>query len=60
VYHRATTQLALAENRLRAEGALDDEGMGWLDLAAQLCATHGFTIWGRRADALRATLVAAP
>ncbi|MGZ4682153.1 MAG: ATP-binding protein [Acidimicrobiales bacterium] len=60
VYHQATTQLALAQNRLRADGALDDEGMGWLDSATQLCAAHGFTIWGRRTAALRATLAAAP
>ncbi len=58
VYHQATTQLALAQNRLRADGALDDEGMGWLDTAARLCAAHGFTIWGRRTAALRATLAA--
>ena len=56
VYHQATTQLALAQNRLRADGALDDEGLGWLDTAEQLSAAHGFTIWSRRSAALRASL----
>jgi hypothetical protein len=60
VYHQATTQFALAQNRLRADGALDEEGMGWLDIAAQLCVAHGFTIWGRRAATLRAGLETAP
>ncbi len=60
VYHQATTQLALAQNRLGADGALDDEGLGWLDAAEKRCAAHGFTLWGRRCAALRAALAATP
>ena len=48
-YHRATTLIALADNRLRASGDLDAEGEAWLATAEQLCETHGIASWGRRA-----------
>ena len=36
-YHRATTLIALAQNRVRATGMLDAEGEGWLSNAEELC-----------------------
>ena len=33
--YQAATQLALAQNRLRADGVLDAKGLGWLDHAEQ-------------------------
>lgn len=53
-YHRATTLLALAQNRFRAEGRLDDEGKAWLATAEALCGTHGIVVWANRAAELRA------
>lgn len=58
VYHRATTLIGLARNRLRAEGALDDEGERWLATAEELCTTHGINSWTKRTKALRAQLAA--
>ncbi len=52
-YHRATTLLALAQNRYRADGFIDDEGMTWLAKAGELCDAHGITVWGKRAERLR-------
>ncbi|MGD9701182.1 MAG: AAA family ATPase [Acidimicrobiia bacterium] len=56
-YHRATTLIALARNRQRADGALGDEGERWLATAEQLCASHGIDSWAKRAVALRAHVV---
>ena len=52
-YHRATTLIALAQNRVRAEGHLDEEGERWLRTAEQLCATHGIDSWTERTERLR-------
>jgi hypothetical protein len=57
-YHRATTLLALADNRMRARGDLDPEGLAWLTASEQLCETHGIASWAKRANALRARLPA--
>ena len=57
-YHRATTLLALAQNRIRASGHLDDEGEAWLAAAEDLCDTHGIASWAKRAAGLRARLSA--
>lgn len=57
-YHRATTLLALAQNRFRAEGRLDDEGLSWLTTAEDLCDAHGIAGWTKRAAGLRARLPA--
>lgn len=54
--YRATTLIGLARNRLRADGALDDEGERWLTTAEDLCATHGINSWTKRTKALRAEL----
>jgi len=58
-YHRATTLLALAQNRHLATGDLDDDGRSWLAEASELCRSHGFSIWIPRIDALAASLPAA-
>jgi DNA-binding SARP family transcriptional activator/tetratricopeptide (TPR) repeat protein len=52
-YHRATTLIALAQNRHRAAGTLDAVAEGWLTEAEALCATHGLSSWARRTNALR-------
>jgi DNA-binding SARP family transcriptional activator/tetratricopeptide (TPR) repeat protein len=52
-YHRATTLIALAQNRVRSNHDLDPESELWLATAEQLCATHGITGWVRRAAAVR-------
>ena len=52
-YHRATTLIALAQNRVRATGALDAEGEGWLSDAEELCATYGLSSWVKRTVKLR-------
>ena len=52
-YHRATTLLALAQNRVRARGCLDAESVAWLTEAEDQCTTHGFATWARRAAVLR-------
>ena len=52
-YHRATTLIALAQNRLRAKGRLGLEGERWLAAAQELCATYGIHSWAARAAALR-------
>ncbi len=56
VYHRATTLIGLARNRLRAVDKLDDEGERWLATAEDLCVTHGINSWTRRTKALRTQL----
>jgi tetratricopeptide (TPR) repeat protein len=58
VYHRATTLIGLARNRLRADGALDAEGGRWLATAEELCVTHGINSWTKRTKALRSQLAA--
>ena len=55
-YHRATTLLALAQNRFRADGHLDDEGEAWLAAAEALCDAHGIASWAQRAAGLRASI----
>jgi hypothetical protein len=57
-YHRATTLVALAQNRFRADGRLDDEGMAWLAAAEELCDAHGIVGWAKRAAGLRERLPA--
>ncbi len=54
VYHRASTLIALADNRLRCFGGLTDDGEEWLATAEALCANHEIGFWARRAEALRA------
>ncbi|MEM9515536.1 MAG: hypothetical protein AAGA42_11830 [Actinomycetota bacterium] len=55
-YHRATTLFALAENRYRADGQLDDEALAWLQEAAALCDRYGIEPWGARARGLLTSL----
>jgi hypothetical protein len=55
-YHRATTLVALAQNRVRATGSLDAVGEGWLSNAEELCATYGITSWVARTAELRKLL----
>jgi DNA-binding SARP family transcriptional activator/tetratricopeptide (TPR) repeat protein len=55
-YHRATTLLALAQNRVRATATLDADGEGWLSTSEQLCSTYGITSWLERTDELRELL----
>jgi hypothetical protein len=57
-YHRATTLLALAQNRVRSQGALDNLGEEWLATAEQLCATYGIDSWAKRAAQVRALVSA--
>lgn len=52
-YHRATTDIALAQNRKRAIGTLDAQAEDWLAEAEALCATHGLDSWMRRTTELR-------
>jgi DNA-binding SARP family transcriptional activator/tetratricopeptide (TPR) repeat protein len=52
-YHRATTLIALAQNRARATGRLDREAECWLSSAEVLCATHGLASWITRTVELR-------
>ncbi|MEO7369913.1 MAG: AAA family ATPase [Ilumatobacteraceae bacterium] len=52
-YHRATTLIALAQNRLRATGTLDTAAEEWLSNAEDLCATYGITSWLLRTAKLR-------
>jgi hypothetical protein len=52
-YHRATTHIALAQNRYRAIGTLDARAEAWLAQAEALCVTHGLTSWTRRTTELR-------
>ncbi|MFN7149540.1 MAG: ATP-binding protein, partial [Microthrixaceae bacterium] len=58
-YHRASTLIALAQNRVAANERMDDVAEGRLRQAEELCALHGLGSWARRAAALRATLGAA-
>jgi hypothetical protein len=51
-YHRATTLLALAQNRYREKGSLDREGETWLDEASELCRAGGFRSWLPQIDEL--------
>ncbi|MBS1839091.1 MAG: tetratricopeptide repeat protein, partial [Actinobacteria bacterium] len=44
-YHRATTLHALAEDRWRRDGKLDDAAREWLREAAQLCREGAFRSW---------------
>jgi DNA-binding SARP family transcriptional activator/tetratricopeptide (TPR) repeat protein len=53
-YHRASTLIALAQNRVAGSGPLDAVAERWLALAEELCAVHGLASWARRAAALRA------
>jgi hypothetical protein len=53
-YHRASTLVALAENRTRAGDGLGADGERWLADAEDLCATLGVHSWGRRAARVRA------
>ena len=55
-YHRATTLVALAQNRLRATATLGAVGEGWLSNAEELCATYGITSWLQRTAKLRELL----
>ena len=55
-YHRATTLVALAQNRFRATATLDADGEGWLSNAEELCATYGITSWLERTTKLRELL----
>ncbi len=52
-YHRATTLVALAQNRYRADGRLDEEADAWLTAAEALCEVHGIAGWAKRAAGLR-------
>ncbi|HNI33793.1 MAG TPA: BTAD domain-containing putative transcriptional regulator [Microthrixaceae bacterium] len=59
-YHRATTLYALAEDRWRRDGHLDEDARSWLREATELCRQGGFDSWlpriedleGRVGDAL--------
>ena len=53
-YHRASTLVALAHNRVAATGRLDAAAEEQLAQAEELCAIHGLGSWARRAAALRA------
>jgi DNA-binding SARP family transcriptional activator len=53
-YHRASTLIALAQNRVDVSGPLDAVAERWLAQAEELCAVHGLASWARRAAALRA------
>jgi DNA-binding SARP family transcriptional activator len=55
-YHRATTLIALAHNRVRRNGHLNAEALSWLITAEHLCETHGIASWARRARVLRTQL----
>jgi DNA-binding SARP family transcriptional activator/tetratricopeptide (TPR) repeat protein len=52
-YHRATTLIALAQNRRRAAGTLDVRAAHWLSEAEALCANHGLASWTRRIIEMR-------
>jgi tetratricopeptide (TPR) repeat protein len=52
-YHRASTLIALAQNRHAGSGHLDPAADAWLTEAEELCAAHGLASWARRAVALR-------
>ncbi len=52
-YHRATTFIALAQNRFRTLGRLDDVGNEWLTAAENLCDVYGIASWAKRAVRLR-------
>ncbi len=52
MYHRATTLFALAQNRHRQTGVIDDESGQWLREARELCVTGGFDAWAPRIAAL--------
>lgn len=51
-YHRATTLLALAQNRATA-GRFDPQADAWLAEAEAKCVAYGMTLWARRATELR-------
>jgi len=51
-YHRATTLLALAQNRHRKAGRLDAESESWLSEASELCRAGGFRSWIPQIEAL--------
>lgn len=51
-YHRATTLLALAQNRAAAS-SFDGLADAWLSTATALCEQYGLGIWARRAGTLR-------
>ncbi len=52
-YHRATTLIALAQDRHRSTGTLDARAEGWLAGAEASCATHGLQSWAQRTAELR-------
>jgi hypothetical protein len=52
-YHRASTMVALAQNRAGAADGLDDDARRWLTMAEVLCDRHGLASWARRAAGLR-------
>ncbi len=52
-YHRASTLVALAQNRVAAAGTLDRAAERWLAGAEDLCEVHGLASWARRAAELR-------
>ena len=52
-YHRASTLVALAHNRVTATGGLDATAEARLTEAEALCELHGLGSWSRRAAALR-------
>jgi hypothetical protein len=51
-YHRASTLLALAQNRARA-GIFDAAADRWLTDASGLCDAYGLSVWASRVAALR-------
>lgn len=51
-YHRASTLLALAQNRARA-GIFDAAADRWLTEASGLCDAYGLSVWASRVTALR-------
>ncbi len=53
-YHRASTLVAVAENRVRATGGLDADAERRLTEAEALCGQYGFASWARRAAVIRA------
>jgi hypothetical protein len=57
-YHRATTLIALAQNRA-ASGHFDTISREWLSEAEAMCGVHGLSLWARRAQALRRQVSAA-
>lgn len=55
-YYRASTLVALVDNRVRQAGGLDAEANQLLTEAEALCEQYGFGSWARRAAAIRTRL----